>query len=192
MFQLINAFDGDTARGTYFVYFYTGVCVIVQYQFGCSFYGLGHHPHGILGVNSHFYAGLHGSLNIFQYIGNAAGSHGSASCEFFFRDKHGESHLVEDIQHQLLLFFGSIAAGNQSHTFHFADGSIGNDAEHGHFRFRYVVSQFFEVDACGDRNNDLLAFQFQFTQYAFDKPRFHSKYDKFGTDDGFLIVMRNL
>ena len=78
------------------------------------------------------------------------GEAGLASCEFFFRDKHGESHLVEDIQHQLFLFFGSIAAGNQSHTFHFADGSIGNDAEHGHFRFRYVVSQFFEVDACGE------------------------------------------
>jgi len=192
MFQFIDTFDGNTAGGTYFIDFYAGMRIIIQYQFGCSLYRLSHHSHCIFGINPHFYTGLHGSLDVFQHISDSAGSHGSAGCEFFFGDQHGKSHLIENIQHQLFLFFGRITTGNQCHTFHLADGGVRNNAEHGHFRFGYVVSQLFKVDACSNRNDNLFTLQFQLAQHTFDKPRFHSEYDEFGADDGFLIVMGDL
>ena len=192
MFQLVDAPDGDAAGGAYFINFYAGVRVVVQYQLGCSFHGLRHHAHAVLGVDAHFDAGLHGCLDVLQYVCDAAGSHGSGGGEFFFGDEQGKAHLVEDVQHQLFLLRGGVAAGDERHALHFADGGVGDDAEHGHFLVGHVLCQFFEGDAGGNGDKYLFAFQLQLAQHGLDEPGLHGEYDEFGAGDGFLIVVSGL
>ena len=73
-------------------------------------------------------------------------------------NEHGESHLVENVQHQLLLLLGGIAAGDECHAFHLADGGIGNKTEHGHFFVCYIVCQLFKRNAGCNGYKNLCAF----------------------------------
>ena len=158
MFQLVDSLDGNSSGGTHLVNLNTGVRVVVQNQLGCPFHGLCHHAHAVFGIDTHFNAGLHGCLDILKHVGDAAGSHGSGCRNLFFGNEHGESHLVENVQHQLLLLLGGIAAGDECHAFHLADGGIGNKTEHGHFFVCYIVCQLFKRNAGCNGYKNLCAF----------------------------------
>ena len=162
--------------------------IVVQYQFGGAFYRLGYHAHSILGVNAHLYSGLHGGLDIFQYVSNAAGSHGGGGRYFLLGNQHGKSHLVEDVEQQLFLFFACIPAGDKRHALHLADSGVGDEAEHSHFLICHIVRQLLERYAGRHGDKYLFAFQFEFAHYGLHQPRFNGEYDKLGSGHGFLVV----
>ena len=95
VFQFVDPFDCDSARCSHFVDFYAGVGVVVLNQCSSSFQGLRYHLHGVFGAESHFDAGLHSCLDIFQYVGNAAGSQCGGCCYFIFGNQHDCSHFAE-------------------------------------------------------------------------------------------------
>ena len=84
MLQFVDAFNGNSAGCSHFVDLNAWMGVIVQYQFGGTFYRLGNHIHGIRWSDSHFDARLHGSLNIFQHVSDTAGGQGGSRFQFVF------------------------------------------------------------------------------------------------------------
>ena len=184
MFQLVDTLDCNSAGSAYLVNLYGGMRIVVQNQFGGAFYRLGYHAHAVLGVNAQFYSGLHGCLDILQYISDAAGSHGGGCRYLIFGNQHGKSHLVEDVEQKLFLFLAGVTACNERHAFHLADGGVGDEAEHGHL----LVCHFFKTDAGSYGDKYLLAFELEFAYHRFYQPRFDGEYDELGAGNGFLIV----
>ena len=192
MLQAVDALDGEAAGSTYLVDFEGGVRVVVEDELGSTLDRLGHHLHAVGRTDAQLHTGLHGGLDVFQRVGDAAGSHGRGGGELLFGQEDGHSHLVEEAEHQLFLLGRGVAAGHERHALAFADGRVGDEAEHGHFLVRHVVGQLLEGDACGHREDNLAALDFQLLQDGLYQPGLHGQDDEVGARNGFLIVVCHL
>ena len=188
MLQAVDAFDGKSAGGADFVYLKCGMGVALQDEFGGTFDGLGHHLHAVLGIDAQLDAHLHDCLDVLQGIGNAARGHGRGSSKLFFGQQHGQSHFVEDVEHQLLLFGTGVGTGNECHALHLADGGVGYQAEDGHLRTSKQVPDFAQTDAGGDGDEHLLFVQLDSAEHVVYQPGFDGQQHDVGLAGSLAVV----
>lgn len=120
--QLVDSLDGNSPVRTLSIST-PKVRIVVSSQLGClSGYFIFLYVFGMIPISNMACAGL---LDILKHVGDAAKSWQWLPNLFSSgNDAVTESHLVENVNISCSPALGGIAAGDECHAFHIADGSV--------------------------------------------------------------------
>lgn len=131
MFQLVDALDGDAARGANLLDLNGWVLSVLIEDGGGTDERLEGKLTSFLRRQTQFDAGLDAGLDILEHIGNATGGEGGACCHLALGDIQHTAQTAKNLGNQGFLLSGGVALADERHALLIADGGVGDDSKHG-------------------------------------------------------------
>lgn len=131
MFQLVDALDGDAARGANLLDLNGWVLSVLIEDGGGTDERLEGKLTSFLRRQTQFDAGLDAGLDILEHIGDATRGEGGACGHLALGDEQHTAQTTKELGDECILLGGGVALADERHTLLVADGGVGDDAEHG-------------------------------------------------------------